>query len=192
MTPTAFISKYSPVALAATKGTNIFPSVQMAQAILESGWGTSRMTQYNNIFNIKTHGWKGESYCFTTDEFIDGVQDWGNHCFRVYNSTVDSFKDHIKFLKENPRYTKNGVFSANTPEAQAWALQKAGFATHPQYAELLIEVINKYDLKKLDQQQASKKKFPVMGIVLIVAIVALNIYYWSDLKSFVNRKLLNR
>lgn len=186
-----FIDTYAPFAVRATGGTGIFPSVQLAQAILESGWGTGTgLRMAKNMFNIKNFGnWEGGSYCFNTDEYINGSQTFGKECFRVYNNVQESFKDHVNFLKVNPRYTKNGVFNSNTPEEQAQALQRAGFATHPQYAQLLIDVINKYNLKQFDRNGMFSDAHPLVYvaeytlIALIIALVVLVV---------VKRKKLNR
>ena len=181
-----FIDTYGSVAVRATAGSGVFPSVQLAQAILESGNGKGRaFLNANNVFNIKSFG-QGKEFCFRTDEFINGQQVYGKECFRVYDSVLDSFRDHVRFLKENPRYTKNGVFSANTPEEQAIALQRAGFATAPNYAQTLIDLIHQWDLKKYDVKQSSTSP---LAIAFIVALVALNIYYWKDIIKFFKKHL---
>jgi len=70
--------------------------------------------------------------------------------FRHYSTPLECFKDRNNFLQQNTRYKKAGVFSAATPQDQARALQKAGYATDPKYAELLINIIVNYGLEKLD------------------------------------------
>jgi flagellum-specific peptidoglycan hydrolase FlgJ len=153
MTPSQFIAKYENDVIAACAGSNIFPSVKMAQAALETGWGKS--IAGNNMFGIKASGvktpyWQGNSVIANTREVIDGISSQYNLAFRQYTSVSDSIRDHSYFLQSNPRYTKNGVFTAKTPEDQCKALQAAGYATDPNYAKSLISIINTYNLKRLD------------------------------------------
>lgn len=171
MTPKEFISKFSIAVLAAVSGTQLFPSVKMAQLALETGWGKS--VKGNNMTGVKaTASWKGKVISFTTREVINGVSQYftGTNqvyssyssvpanvskqtLFRYYDSASDSIKDHSNFLYQNTRYANAGVFTATTPEAQAKALQAAGYATDPGYAEKLISIINQYNLKELDQKK---------------------------------------
>lgn len=153
MTSAQFIAKYENSVIEACAGTTIFPSVKMAQAALETGWGKS--VPNNNLFGIKASGkltpyWKGESGISRTREVIDGISGEYNLAFRSYASLADSIRDHTYFLQTNSRYSKNGVFTAGTPEAQCKALQSAGYATDPNYANSLISVINSHNLKRLD------------------------------------------
>jgi len=70
--------------------------------------------------------------------------------FRKYATVTDSFRDRNRFLARNPRYTNNGVFSAPDPASQCRALQRAGYATDPEYADKLITLIVRNDLKRFD------------------------------------------
>lgn len=137
---TAFIKKVAPDTVTACAGKNLFPSVMLAQNILESNNGKSQLaTKHNNFFGIKaSNGWSGGIAQFLTTEYINGVAKKVTAAFRSYPTMLDGFKDRIRFLQVNPRYTKAGVFEANTPEEQAKALQRAGYATDPQYAKKLI------------------------------------------------------
>ena len=139
-------------------GTGLFPSVLLAQAALESGWGQSILAnKFNNLFGIKADkSWKGETVILPTREVLNGKTVTIEQPFRVYSNASDSFSDRNKFLKKNPRYTKAGVFEAKTPESQAIALQTAGYATDPGYAAAIIKIINTYDLKRFDVE--GKKK----------------------------------
>ena len=155
---TDFINKYSYDVIEATQGTTIFPSVKMAQMCLETGYGKSILAGTNNIFNIKAYGnftpyWKGASKFFLVTEYINGQVTKVNAPFRVYGSPADSISDHTYFLQINKNYTENGVFTATSPEQQAEALQLSGYATAPNYAATLIDIINEYDLKTLDDQK---------------------------------------
>ena len=148
----AFILTHKNDVIKANTGTHLFPSVTMAQAILESNNGNSGLTRkYNNFFGIKANKhWVGKKVIVPTREVFNGKSVIIKQPFRVYNSAIDSFKDHAEFLITNSNYTKAGVFQAITPEQQAIALQKARYATDPKYASLLISLINKYNLKSLD------------------------------------------
>ena len=152
LTRNEFVEKYAPIAKIASKGTGLFPSVFMAQAILESGNGNSSLaTKGNNFFGIKADkSWTGPIVTMKTREVINGKEVYVDAPFRAYKNPTDSFLDRVNFLTSMSRYRNAGVFIAPTPEAQAKALQKAGYATDPVYADLLIKLINQNDLKKYD------------------------------------------
>lgn len=134
----------------------VFPSVTIAQAILESGSGGSVLaSRYKNLFGIKAYNWNGPKVEMVTGEnYNDKIFAY----FRVYSSWDDSIIDHGKFLNENSTYTNHGVFRAGTCEEQAKALQDSGYATVKDqagnliYARMLIQLINQYDLKKYDTE----------------------------------------
>ena len=153
-----YIKGFTGAVIKAAKGTGLFPSLFMAQAILESGNGQSSLAKkYNNHFGIKaSRGWKGKVIDMKTREVFDGKDVYIKDGFRWYNNPNDSFKDRVAFLKNNSRYTKHGVFSAKTPEAQADALQRAGYATDPNYSNTLKWLIKKYNLKALDSLMLKK------------------------------------
>ncbi len=157
----AFIAKYSQDVIDATCGTGLFPSVAMAQLIIEgadehgvAGNGiTFRLA--NNGFGIKADpSWTGPKESFNTPNDGKPIS-----YFRVYPSIKDSIADHTKFLKENSRYPSHGVFTAKTPEEQTDALAKAGYSEkpYPQYATGLNAMITGYNLKKLDSGCVKKK-----------------------------------
>lgn len=158
MTRTEFIKKFSPVVIEASINTGLFPSLFLAQAILESGDGKSLLSsKYKNYFGIKADkSWKGKKVNLNTREVIEGnsvvIGDW----FRVYNNANDSFFDRVQFLIKNPRYTKHGVFTADTPQKQADALQRAGYATDPNYAQTLKNLIKMYKLETLDEKKKAQ------------------------------------
>jgi len=149
-----FINRFGGDFVAATEGTKLFPSVKAAQAILETGMGVH--VPGNNMFGIKANGtpskyWKGDAIDATTQEVIKGEAQNLTQGFRKYDSIADSIKDHSEFLYENNRY--KDVFLASTPEDQARALQKDGYATDPNYATKLIALIVSYNLYTLDQKK---------------------------------------
>jgi len=134
----------APIAIKVCHGTGLFPSTMIAQAIIESGNGNSLLAKrYNNHFGIKAdRSWKGKVVSMTTREVFNGYDVYIKDGFRAYDTLEEGFRDRNEFLKRNPRYAKNGVFSAKTPEEQAVAFQRAGYATDPNYAKIISQVIN--------------------------------------------------
>lgn len=134
----------------------ILPSITIAQAILESGWGKSELAvTHNNLFGIKADSrWSGAVATIATNEnYNDSII--AN--FRKYNSINESIEDHGKFLYENSRYSEYGLFSVKDYEAQAQVLEDAGYSTvqdengTPIYADKLISIIEKYNLMQYDK-----------------------------------------
>lgn len=120
-------------------------SITLAQGILESGSGNSELAKYgNNHFGIKCHNWEGEGI------YID--DDKKNECFRKYSDASASFEDHSKFLAHRGRYSS--LFDLEITDYKNWAkgLRKAGYATNPKYADLLIRLIEENDLDQYDTQ----------------------------------------
>jgi flagellum-specific peptidoglycan hydrolase FlgJ len=157
MNRSEFIETFAPVVKHVAKGTNLFPSLFMAQAILESSDskgipGNSGLAKnHNNFFGIKvSKDWKGRKIIMKTREVLNGKSVMVDAPFRKYDTPEQSFSDRVKFLQDNKRYAKAGVFTAKTPYAQAEAFQKAGYATDPDYAKILQGLINKYSLYTLD------------------------------------------
>jgi len=140
-----YILKYKEVAIEHMEIYGIPASIKMAQAILESDCGNSRLArEANNHFGIKCRNdWKGETIRYNDDA--------KNECFRVYESVEDSFQDHSDFLDNSPRY--NSLFDLKPDDYRAWAhgLKQAGYATNPNYANLLITLIEENNLYLLDQ-----------------------------------------
>jgi flagellum-specific peptidoglycan hydrolase FlgJ len=158
MTRKEYIEKYRGMVLEAVKGTGLFPSLMMAQAILESSDrhgvpGNSSLARlHNNHFGIKANkAWLGPKVNLKTREVIDGSEVVIGDYFRVYEDAGQSFKDRVTFLQGNQRYTKHGVFTAKTPGEQAEALQRAGYATDPNYASILKNLISRLNLEELDK-----------------------------------------
>ena len=119
----------------------------MAQAILESGWGKSRLAATdNNLFGVKVYGAHDPSLGVTQGTW---ASDDGGY-YAHYKSWDDSVKDHAYFLKNNNIYEKAGVFKATTPEEQITAIKKAGYATAPNYVSAIMDTINANELTKYD------------------------------------------
>ncbi len=160
LTRQQFIDKYKQDVIDATCGTGIFPSVKMAQMIIESadskGVAGNGITfvKANNAFGIKKGiGWTGETATFSTPKDGKPVS-----IFRVYPTVKDSIIDHTDFLKNNSRYTTSGVFIAKTPEEQIAALVKGKYSESPTYGNALNQMIALYKLKELDKEGCEKKK----------------------------------
>jgi len=157
--PSEFINTFGPIIKNSVGTSGVFPSVTLAQAILETGWGRSTVGDANNMFGIKAKGkktqyWQGDSTVSKTTEYIKGKKGSYNLGFRKYRSIEDSIKDHNLLLQKS-RYKK--AINAVTPEEQVKEIKAAGYATDPKYAEKLISLINKYDLKQFDSEVAALK-----------------------------------
>jgi mannosyl-glycoprotein endo-beta-N-acetylglucosaminidase/stage II sporulation protein P len=171
-----YITKYSKDVIDSTANTGLFPSVMMAQGILESANGTSRLAaDYNNHFGIKANGgWAYGKVLMPTTEEVNGQTQHIQAYFRSYPTSFDGFVDRNNFLKGNSRYANHGVFTAGTPEEQAQDLLDAGYATESNYASQLINLINQFNLKDLDavkpnvyRTTTETKYMAGIGIVLI-------------------------
>jgi hypothetical protein len=140
-----YIRKYSGVAVLEMQQYSIPASITLAQGILESGAGQSRLAvEANNHFGIKCHkDWKGEK--FLQDD------EGKNECFRKYGHAEESFRDHSLFLSGRERYRQ--LFSLKLTDYKGWArgLQSAGYATNPGYADRLIRIIEDNQLNLYDQ-----------------------------------------
>ncbi|MEG1041018.1 MAG: flagellar assembly peptidoglycan hydrolase FlgJ [Pseudomonas sp.] len=140
-----FVATMLPMAEQAAKRIGIDPRYLVAQAALETGWGKSVMRQADgssshNLFGIKATGnWQGDQARAITSEFRDGQFVKETAAFRSYDSYQDSFHDLVSLLQNNSRY-KDAVSSADNPEQFAKELQKAGYATDPDYARKIISI----------------------------------------------------
>lgn len=141
-----YIATYHPVAIAQMERYNIPASITLAQGLLESGAGTSKLTRKsNNHFGIKADkSWKGRR---------TSSMDNGRLCyFRVYDSAMESYEDHSKFLAGRSHYAF--LFDLKKTDYKGWAkgLKKAGYAEDPAYPSKLINLIERYELYKYDTQ----------------------------------------
>lgn len=139
-----YITKYKDDAIREMHQSGVPASITLAQGILESGDGNSPLAMYaNNHFGIKCHaGWTGESMRIDDDK--------KNECFRKYETAYESFRDHSQFLATRSRY--EFLFKLKITDYKGWAkgLKKAGYATNPKYANLLIMLIEQNDLSQYD------------------------------------------
>lgn len=143
-----FVQQHTQAAKAAEDATGIPAAFMIAQAAHETGWGRKEITHAdgtpaNNLFGIKAGGnWTGPVAEVTTTEYINGVPRKVVAKFRAYDSYEDSFRDYARLITDNPRYEKAQA-TARTGSAVAYAaeLQKAGYATDPEYARKLSGAI---------------------------------------------------
>jgi LysM repeat protein len=155
---TSYISRYKDIAISEMKRTGIPASITLAQGMIESNNGKSALAKDgNNHFGIKCHnGWTGST--------IRHDDERNNECFRKYRSAEESFSDHSDFLRSGSRYSF--LFNLSPYDYKAWAsgLRKAGYATNPDYANMLIRKIEQYNLAEYDDREekpfsASRKAF---------------------------------
>ena len=137
MKSTLYIDSHAMGVVRACMGTGMLPEAVLCQSAIESGWGSSLLaSKYNNYFGIKAgSSWKGDYVNLPTKEYVNGQYITINQKFRRYSSFTASVKDYISFLKGNARY-KN-VFAQKSVLGQLQALQNAGYATAPNYANVI-------------------------------------------------------
>ncbi len=142
-----FVRKHSDIANKIEKATGIPASFMLGQAGHETGWGQFQIKHKGgapsfNLFGIKASaGWTGKVAEITTTEFVNGAPQKRIAKFRAYDSFEDSFKDYARLITESPRYAKARL-QTTSPHAFASGLQKAGYATDPDYAAKLSRAIN--------------------------------------------------
>ncbi len=144
MTRAEYINTYKDIAIRQMELSGIPASITLAQGCLESGDGNSSLAvNAKNHFGIKCHAWEGRKYYQDDDA--------KNECFRAYRSAEESFADHSDFLRYNRRYAT--LFDLNPDDYKGWAygLKAAGYATNPQYPQLLIKIIEEYELYNYDK-----------------------------------------
>ncbi|HDA6093243.1 TPA: glycoside hydrolase family 73 protein [Enterococcus faecium] len=150
-----FIERLVPHAQELQDGYGVLPSIILGQAILESNWGKSTLaSKYNNLFGIKAYG-DQKKVSLETKEFVN--EEWitiqGD--FKVYDSWEQSMDDHTQLFVQgvdwNPALYEKVITATNYQEA-AQALQDAGYATDPAYAQKIIQVIETYQLNQYDRR----------------------------------------
>ncbi|MEY2923713.1 MAG: Exo-glucosaminidase LytG precursor [Bacteroidota bacterium] len=143
-TPTEYIDKFKDLAIIEMHRSGVPASITLAQGVLESNSGNSRLAKYaNNHFGIKCKGdWTG-NVIYADDDAPD-------ECFRAYESVLESFRDHSNFLRTNWRYQT--LFELDRTDYKNWCdgLRKAGYATNPNYGSILVNLIERYELHKFD------------------------------------------
>lgn len=135
--------------------SHILASITTAQAILESGYGTSELAKKANaLFGIKKNGWTGKTYTVKSKEEINGKLVWKTSVFRKYDSYADSITDHSLYLMTRKADGKNLTYKKVVGECNykkaAQALQNAGYSSYSNYANMLCNLIKKYKLTQYD------------------------------------------
>lgn len=172
LTRTQFFAAIAPAVLhVRSEGSTMFPSVRMAQSLLETG---GELHAWNNLGGIKVGSgktnayWHGEAVVRGTWEYIDGRTVTARVAFRAYKSIYHFYKD-LDLLLAGARYER--VRGAATPERQAEMLLACGYATDPAYATKLIALIGQYGLKRYDTMavaQQSTRGFEAASVIPII------------------------
>lgn len=148
----AYIDQYKELAMSEMRRNGIPASITLAQGMIESDYGRSRLaSEANNHFGIKCHNnWKGPT--------ITHHDDKRNECFRKYRKPEESYYDHSDFLSSASRY--EFLFKLDEKDYKGWArgLKKAGYATNPDYANMLIRKIEENELWQYDQGTKGAQK----------------------------------
>ena len=148
-----YINKYKNLAIQQQKEYKIPASIKLAQGLLESAAGSSRLARIgNNHFGIKCkEEWRGGRMYHDDDA--------KNECFRTYKSAEESYLDHSLFLANRKYYVS--LFDLNIYDYKGWAhgLQKSGYATDKSYGEKLIRIIETYELYKYDKAKPQDKTY---------------------------------
>jgi peptidoglycan hydrolase FlgJ len=145
--PRAFMRQMAKHAESAERVTGVPAKFMMGQAALESGWGRREITHpdgrsAHNLFGVKAgSSWTGKTVSVTTTEYVNGAPQKVVEKFRAYESHAESFRDYASLIAGNPRYA-DVIRRGGTVEGFANAMQRAGYATDPRYAEKLSRTIN--------------------------------------------------
>lgn len=143
-----FVRRMTPHAVQANQETGVPTHLVMGQAALESGWGRREIRLSDgsasfNLFGIKAGGnWNGKVAEVVTTEYHNGIASKQVEKFRAYSSYTEAFSDYAHLLRDNPRYAQVLQSGQGSPEL-AHALQRAGYATDPDYANKLVKVMNR-------------------------------------------------
>ncbi len=139
---TAYINTYKALAIAEMQRSGVPASIILAQGVHETGAGTSDLViASNNHFGIKCKtGWTGQ--------VVYHDDDARGECFRGYALAADSYRDHSDYLSQTPRYASLFKLSPEDYTGWAYGLKRAGYATNPKYPQILIKLIEDYDLQK--------------------------------------------
>jgi len=148
--PAEFIATMLPMAEKAAERLGVEARFLVAQAALETGWGKSMIRQQDgsnshNLFGIKATGWKGASANVMTTEYVNGKATREKAGFRAYDSFEQSFNDYVRLLESNDRYSKAIQVASTTGDSERFVseLQRAGYATDPQYARKINQIARK-------------------------------------------------
>lgn len=153
-----YIQRFASYAVEEMEKYKIPASITLAQGLLETGGGQSRLAQQgNNHFGIKCkEDWTGKTMKHTDDA--------PNECFRVYDDPRESYEDHSKFLAYRKYYVN--LFKLDMMDYKAWShgLKKAGYATNPRYAYILIDKIEKNKLYEFDKTNSKEVLYTILKL----------------------------
>lgn len=141
-----FVREIWPLAVNAGRKLGVDPKAIVAQAALESGWGSKQIrddagVSGNNLFGIKADSrWTGERVTVTTLEYEGGLPKPQRAQFRAYEDLAAGFEDYVRFLQDNPRYD-DALRAGTNAGAYADRLQSSGYATDPRYAEKIRSIV---------------------------------------------------
>ena len=164
--PGQFIRSLWSAAQRAAESIGLPPEALLAQAALETGWGKHVMsvdsgTSSHNLFGIKAdRRWDGAQVRRDTLEYENGVAVRKREAFRAYRSFDESFQDYVAFLQSSPRYA-NALAQSHDSQAYFSALQNAGYATDPHYAEKILRVMDGAEMRAALQQLKGEQVRPI-------------------------------
>ena len=155
--PETFLRELWPAAEQAAAKLGLAPEALLAQAALETGWGRHVMqhrdgVSSHNLFGIKAdRRWQGDKVHVSTLEYRDGIALNTRANFRAYESFESSFDDYVDFLQRNPRY-RDALQTTADPAAYFDALQRAGYATDPAYADKIKRILDSEPVQRMRHQ----------------------------------------
>ena len=183
-----YIRQFQDIAITEMQRTGIPASIKLAQALLESGCGRSDLAcNANNHFGIKCGGtWDGKAYHKEDDDYENGKL--VKSCFREFKSVQESYIAHSNFLMDTGKAGRYGfLFDLDPLDYKGWAkgLSKAGYATDPQYANRLIEIIEKYELYRFDNEAENQlaSNTPPSSTLRNLVRTTNNVDYTASLKG---------
>jgi len=151
MVTTSYIEQYRDLAVVEMHRSGVPASITLAQAIIETNSGQSDLaTKANNHFGIKCkRTWNGDTY-YHKDDDLDSSGKLVPSCFRAYDTVIDSYADHSNFLRTKENYIALFLLDRKDYKNWAWGLKNSGYATNPNYAKMIIRIIEKYNLNIYD------------------------------------------
>ncbi len=178
-----YISKYADIAIRQMKQYGVPASIILAQGMLESDNGNSSLaTKANNHFGIKCHkDWTGPTMYHDDDR--------KDECFRKYKNSEGSYMDHSLFLRGGRRYAT--LFDLEPTDYKGWAhgLKKAGYATNPKYAEMLIKIIEDNELHKFDKGVTIAVESPRKGTGQLVDVDGFTIDIYKTRSVYIRNRI---
>ena len=172
----SYLQKHQVIAVEEMHRMGIPASIKIAQAMLESSYGESKLAQNAfNHFGLKCKDdWTGQSMEYTDDET--------DECFRAYFNELQSYQDHSNFLRYHYRAFYDHLFDSQTKDYRTWAegLQAGGYANNPNYAESLIGIIERYELQHLDELSLSEVMDYHHVFPLVIEADSLMLFEWVE------------